>query len=85
MTFLRYEDNITNLERITRIYKEEVVCEAIPSGIVRLYKVILTGDGQELKIKCNSKEEADKVLNTIEELLKKCYGLFRYTEISDNS
>ena len=72
MTFLRYEDNIINLERITRIYKEEVVCEAIPSGIVRLYKVVLAGDGQELKIKCNSKEEADKKFDSIWEILKKC-------------
>ena len=72
MTFLRYEDNIINLERITRIYKEEVVCEAIPSGIVRLYKVVLAGDGQELEIKCNSKGEADKKLDSIWEILKKC-------------
>ena len=86
MTFLRYEDYIINLERITRVYKEEVVCERPTGfGFITLYKVVLTGDGQELKIKCDSAEEADKVLNTIEELLKKCYGLFRYTEISDNS
>lgn len=72
MTFLRHEDNIINLERITRIYKEEVICEAIPTGVVRLYKVVLAGDGQELKIKCDSMEEADKKLDSIWEILKKC-------------
>ena len=72
MAFLRYEDNIINLERITRVYKEEVICEAIPSGIVRLYRVVLVGDGQELKIKCDSAEEADKKIDSIWEILKKC-------------
>lgn len=82
MTFLRYNDDIINLERITHIHKEEVVCEAIPSGIVRLHNVVFVGDGQEINIRCSSDEEADKVLNTIEELLKKLYGLYKYTEIN---
>ena len=70
MAFLRYEDNIINLERITRIYKEEAVCEAMPSGIVRLYRVVLAGDGQELKIKCDSAEEADKKFDSIWKILE---------------
>ncbi len=85
MTFLRHGDDIINLEIITRIYKEEVICEAIPAGVVRLYKVVLAGDGQEIKIRCSSDEEADKVLNTIEELLKKLYGLYKFTEINHES
>lgn len=85
MTFLRHGDDIINLERITHIYKNEVLCEAIPSGIVRLYEVVLSGDGQEIDIRCSSDEEADKVLNTIEELLKKLYGLCKYTEINHES
>lgn len=85
MTFLRYSDDIINLERITHIHKEEVVCEAIPSGVVHLYKVVLAGDGQELKIRCDSEEEADKTLSTIEELLKKLYGLYKFTETNHES
>ena len=73
MTFLRYEDNIINLERITRVYREEIVCERPTGfGFVTLYKVVLAGDGQELKIKCDSAEEADKKLDSIWEILKKC-------------
>lgn len=84
MTFLRHKDNIVNLERITRIYKEETVCERPTGfGVMASYKVVLAGDNQELKIRCDSEDEADKILNTIEGLLKKCYGLYEYTEISN--
>ena len=73
MTFLRYKDNIINLERITHIYKEEVFCERPTGfGIVALYKVVIAGDGQELKIKCDSAEDADKKLDSLWEILKKC-------------
>lgn len=72
MSFLRYKDNIINLERITRIYKDEVLCEAIPSGIVRLYEVVIAGDGQEIKIRCDSEKEADKKLESLWEIVKKC-------------
>lgn len=72
MTFLRHGDDIINLERITHIYKKEVVCEAIPSGIVRLHEVVLAGDGQEIRIRCNSEEEADKKLEILWEIIKKC-------------
>lgn len=85
MTFLRHDDDIINLERVTRIYKEENICEAIPSGIVTIYRVVLAGDDQKIEIKCDSEEEADNVLSTIEELLKKLYGLYKYTEISDDN
>lgn len=73
MTFLRYKDNIINLERITRIYKEETVCERPTGfGVMASYKVVLAGDGQEFKIKCDTMEEADKKLDSIWEILKKC-------------
>ena len=72
MNFLRYNDDIINIERITRIYKEEVVCEAIPSGVVTIYKVVIAGDGQELKIKCDSAKEADKMIDNLWEIVKKC-------------
>ena len=72
MNYLRHKDNIINLERITRIYKEEVVCEAIPTGVVTIYKVVLAGDGQKVEIKCNSKEDADKNFNELWEIIKRC-------------
>lgn len=72
MSFLRYEDNIINLERITRIYKEETMCEAIPTGVVTIYKVVLAGDGQKVEIKCSSKEDADKNFNELWEIIKRC-------------
>lgn len=72
MNFLRYKDDIINLERITRIYKEEVICEAIPAGVVTIYKVVIAGDGQELKIKCDSAKEADKMIDNLWEIVKKC-------------
>lgn len=73
MNFLRYKDDIINLERITHIYKEEIMCEAIPSGVVTIYRVVLAGDGSvQLKIKCDSEKEADKMINNLWEIVKKC-------------
>lgn len=73
MIFIRNKDNIINLERITRIYKEEAVYESMGEPRIRTsHNIVFEGDGQEFRIKCASASDANKKLNGIEEILKKC-------------
>lgn len=77
MKFLRHNDDIINLDRITRIYKEEVVRNRTTGfGIEVSYNIVLVGDGQELKIKCESQKEADKMIENLWEITKRCSRYF---------
>lgn len=86
MVFLKYKNTIINLERITQIYKERFAYKEIRDPkVVFYYNIVLAGDGQEIKIRFDSEEKANKTLDKIEKIVEECCGLYRYTEISNDN